>query len=294
MPAPLLIPLYILLASGATAGAVTTGMALSESFEGKILSKLKQVFGNVFPGDIGFSDGQAMEAIGKYRWHIFNKTFKKNFTTLKYARDTILKEMNLPQSDSNGLLQLLIALNRRIVPEDGEIFTYLSTSPTTMERNLQTAGKRIDTAITFAAKQGEKVTKVLPWYLHPTKMLLMGGGVFVAYQVWQLYRAGKIFKKGIRPIKSNPVNSQADRLFEAFHGIQSRNNKKVSLPFGASSEIVELGTAPIVAYTSDKWGGEMTDYLHEFTTPPNVYASEDGGTLIFDGDFKITHKGIEG
>ena len=193
MPIPLL-PLSIALATGTS---LTFGYLVMSTYEGKVLTKLKDHFKNVYPSfpeqPYNLSDNLALQAIGKMRYYVKNyKTdINDNKKLIKLAVDINrdLKIENTPENRRN-MSAFLMTVRDDIKKVDSDLYSYIHGGLT--DRDL--AVKR---SVDLSTQSKNVVTEIAPWFLQPRNILKMviGGGLAYLSIMYLLPASKRVFKK---------------------------------------------------------------------------------------------------
>lgn len=88
--------------------------------------------------------------------------------------------------------------------------------------------------------------------------------------------------------------SDAMDLYRQWHAFDAVSGSLASVPRGF---LFDAGRAIHIIYSSDKWGGKKRNYIHEFKTPPKVWANKkkDPTLLVLTGgNIAVKKEGITG
>lgn len=106
----------------------------------------------------------------------------------------------------------------------------------------------------------------------------------------RLYIVKKTGRRSARPSECATVK-KARSLYSKFTDFESENDYRLKAGEGAFELI---GQADHIVYESDKWTGKKTEYIHEFKTPPNIYANKAKTMLVLTGKIRVKKEGITG
>lgn len=106
----------------------------------------------------------------------------------------------------------------------------------------------------------------------------------------RLYALRKINKQAVSPA-TGKIAEQARSLFEAFTDFAADRDFALRISTG---KLVELGEADHIVYKSDKWTGKKTEYIHEFTKRPTVWANANKSVIAIVGAIRVRKEGITG
>lgn len=93
------------------------------------------------------------------------------------------------------------------------------------------------------------------------------------------------------------LHRKSIKKYKAFHGEDPRGTRKKK--FHVPENLILLGKAHQIVYVSNKFNGggdgKISEYIHTFETPCNLYMDETGKKQLYImGDkLKVTHHGIE-
>ena len=186
-----LIPLVI--AATAAGGAGTFGYFLVSTYEGKILSKVRDRNKSAYPewpsDAFGYSDEVLLNALGKLRQLVIKKNVNvDDKKQLHAAAKTIMKEMKIPLEINN--ITRFSAMLRTVVDEikqtDDDLYSYLRGGLTDRDRLKQRAQEITSTyeAITPKILQPDKIIKYA----------LIGGAAYLLF-VYGLPVAKKLMNR---------------------------------------------------------------------------------------------------
>lgn len=107
----------------------------------------------------------------------------------------------------------------------------------------------------------------------------------------KLFLISKKGKKAARPTETATVK-KARRLYATFTDYESEQSYNLQLKEG---EFKLIGKADHIVYESDKWTGKKVEYIHEFKTPPSIYANANKTIVALVGKgIHVRKEGITG
>ena len=85
-------------------------------------------------------------------------------------------------------------------------------------------------------------------------------------------------------------------MYQQFHGRHPAKIKRLRASRHIPPVLVELGELRGVIYRSDKWTpGVKRNYIHFMDQAPLLVSNPEGTQMyILGGNYRVTHKGIEG
>jgi len=289
-----LIPLAIVAVSAA--GGLTWAV-VNDTAEGKTVSELKDKYKSAYPNwpqNLGFNEVDAAKIFGKFRYGVRAKYWgPRDYTA---AAKAISKDLKI--ADYRKAHNLLIFLSDIT---DNDLKRYYAGEDVGSEK-VAAGAKRIGANVSQVTKE---LDASLPWYMRPKTLAIAAGVglvVVVLIQTGAARRAaGAIISARKSPeggdYKKNPVALdpafEVDALYNQFHQAPPSEHFKINSP--DVSHLAQLGDVLEIGYKSDKWNQEPTDYLHEFETPPQLFATRDGRSLVITGgNLRIKSSGING
>jgi len=154
------------------------------TYEYLIINYLIAVKGSRWYEKFGLSQNQAMIVIGKYRWLIINDKYQfpsnadsPKVATAKYETvcRQIAKDMKLPITGNyyQGIYSIVYAVMHNIPASQDTFYDYVRGGKTELDFIKNLPSNAIDAI--------DKAIDQMPWYLKPMTLLIVGGGILVAY-----------------------------------------------------------------------------------------------------------------